>query len=125
MPDRTSTTWTPHKWNQGSNHRYTKPGNGGVYGGTSSKTAAAEINHYGAMDGRVHVSQDFELNNVLDLTDSNVRKQLGVSLDDLTGDSYDITHKIGDSAIENGFDGILAPSARNPGGANIISFKGL
>ncbi len=76
------------------------------------------------MSKRVLVTKDYELDNVLDLTDANVRKQLGISLDDISGDSYDITHKIGDSAVANGFDGILAPSARNPGGANIISFKG-
>ena len=124
--DRLETTWQAHKWNVNSNHRYTKEGVGGVYGGTSAETAFKEITHYLVdMNRRVLVTKDFELNNVLDLTDSKVRSQLGVSFDDITGDSYDFTHKIGDFAIENGYDGILAPSARNMGGSNIIIFGGL
>ena len=124
--DRLETTWQAHKWNVNSNHRYTKEGVGGVYGGTSAETAFKEITHYPVdMSRRVLVTKDFELNNVLDLTDSKIRSQLGVSFDDITGDSYDATHKIGDFAIENGYDGILAPSARNMGGSNIIIFGGL
>ncbi len=64
------------------------------------------------------------MNNVLDLTDSNVRNQLGVDLKDLTGESYKTTQQLGDWAIENGYDGILAPSARNATGSNLISFTG-
>jgi RHS-family protein len=37
----------------------------------------------------------------------------------------DVTHKLGDWAIENGYDGILAPSARNATGTNLIGFNGL
>ncbi|NTX49526.1 RES family NAD+ phosphorylase, partial [Burkholderia cepacia] len=48
----------------------------------------------------------------------------GVKLEDITGDSYTKTHELGDMAIREGYDGILAPSARNPDGANLISFAG-
>lgn len=50
---------------------------------------------------------------------------MGIDLADITGDSYDVTHKLGDWAIENGYDGILAPSARNATGTNLIGFNGL
>ncbi|MCX2843207.1 RHS domain-containing protein [Microbulbifer thermotolerans] len=124
QPDRISTTWHAHKWNQAANHRYTEPGISGVYGGTTAKTAEAEIAHYGALTGRELVSKEVKMNNILDITDPKVRDQLGVTLEEITGDSYDTTHAIGKFAKENGFDGILAPSARNPAGANLISFKG-
>ncbi len=126
QPDRFSTTWTAHKWNVASNHRYTKPGVGGVYGANSKKTALAEVNHYGVdMSTRQIISKKVALNNVLDLTDPRVRKQLGIELDEITGNSYDKTHELGDWAKANGYNGILAPSARNPTGSNLIGFDGL
>ncbi len=125
QPDRISTTWSAHKYNIQSNHRYTKKGVGGVYGANSRKTALAEVNHYNIdLNKRDLVSKKVQLNNVLDLTDSNVRNQLGVDLKDLTGESYKTTQQLGDWAIENGYDGILAPSARNATGSNLISFTG-
>ncbi|WP_423393810.1 RES domain-containing protein [Burkholderia sp. LMG 21824] len=46
------------------------------------------------------------------------------SPEDIPRNSYEYTHKLGDWAGQNGYDGILAPSARNPDGANLISFGG-
>jgi RES domain-containing protein len=124
-PDRVSTTWDAHKWNVASNHRYTKSGVGGVYGANSPKTAMAEVGHYGIDPNSVElVSKKVQLNNVLDLTDSKVRDQLGVKLTDLNGNDYAKTHELGDWALSNGYDGILAPSARNLTGSNLISFGG-
>ncbi len=123
-PDRVDTTWDAHKWNKAANHRYTEPGINGVYAGTSAKTAEMEISHYGALDGRVLVNKDASLKNVLDLTNPKVRDKLGVSLDGISNNSYDKTHAIGRFAKENGYDGILAPSARNSGGSNLVSFSG-
>ncbi|MGH8781196.1 RHS repeat-associated core domain-containing protein [Paraburkholderia sp.] len=125
QPDRMATTWDAHKWNVASDHRYTAEGQGGVYGASSPETALAEVNHYKVdLSTRELTSKDVSLNNVLDLTDSNVRNQLGVSLDDITGNTYPVTQKIGNMAAANGYDGILAPSARNPAGNNLISFAG-
>ena len=125
QPDRLSTTWKAHEWNIAANHRYTKPGQGGVYGGSSEETALAEINHYGVdLSTRVIVNKNVELNNVLDLTNPQVRQQIGVKLEDITGDSYKITHDVGDWAVSKGYDGILAPSARDVNGLNLISFEG-
>ena len=128
-PGREATSFDTHKWNVDANHRYTRSGVGGAYGGMTEKTARAEILHYVPnLDDKVHITRDFQLDNVLDLTDPKVRKDVGVSLADITQESgktkYNIPQEIGDSAIANGFDGILAPSARDIGGANIISFKG-
>ena len=72
----------------------------------------------------VFVSKKVQLNNVLDLTRADVRDQLGVSLKDITGKNYDVIHQIGSRAKEQGYDGILAPSARNPSALNLISFMG-
>ncbi|MGI0505443.1 RES family NAD+ phosphorylase [Burkholderia cepacia] len=124
-PDRIGTTWTTRPGNIASGHRYTKEGVGGVYGADSQATALAEVNHYKVdLSTRELVTKDVTLNNVLDLTDPKVRDQLGVKLEDITGDSYTKTHELGDMAIREGYDGILAPSARNPDGANLISFAG-
>jgi RHS repeat-associated protein len=121
QPDRISTTWTAHEWNVRSNHRYTGKGLGGVYGADSPATALAEVNHYGVdLSTRDLISKEVSLNNVLDLTDGSVRNRLGVSLEDITGDGYSVTQKIGNMAAANGYDGIMAPSARNPAGYNLI-----
>ena len=120
-----STTWKTHEWNIASNHRYTQKGLGGVYGASSRKTALAEINHYDIDPStRILISKKVQLNNVLDLTKTDVRKQLGISLEDITSSQYDVTHRIGNWAKAQGYDGILAPSARNPTGSNLISFMG-
>ncbi|MBI3898996.1 MAG: RHS domain-containing protein [Gammaproteobacteria bacterium] len=125
-PDRINTTWDTHQWNKAANHRYTEPGRSGVYGATSANTAHAEISHYGALQGRELVSKQVHVENVLDLTSPQVREQLGVSLEDITaGNSYDVTHQLGRFAQDNGYGGILAPSARDSAGSNLISFSGL
>ncbi len=37
--------------------------------------------------------------------------------------NYDVTHAIGRYAYSNGYNGIIAPSARADGGINIIIFN--
>ncbi|MDE1465697.1 DUF637 domain-containing protein [Spartinivicinus poritis] len=122
-PNRVSTTWTQHKGNIDSEHRYTDAGSGGVYAGTTQNTAKKEIEHYNALQGRVAVKKEVSLKNVLDLTDPKVRKKLNITLSDISGDSYQKTHQIGKWAKEKGYDGILAPSARDPKGSNIVILK--
>ncbi|RED45624.1 RES domain-containing protein, partial [Seonamhaeicola aphaedonensis] len=122
QPDRVDGTWQVNKYNKAADHRYSKPGEAAVYAGITKETAKAEISHYNALGGRVVVSKDVKLNNALDLTDAKVRKELGVTLKDLTSDGYDITQKIGTYARQNGYDGIIAPSARDKSGANVIIF---
>ncbi|WP_024461590.1 hemagglutinin repeat-containing protein [Marinimicrobium sp. LS-A18] len=119
-PERIETTWDAHPGNVNANHRYTEPGQPGVYGGTSERTAYQEVKHYGAEEGKVPTTSEISLNNVLDLTDSGVRESLGVKLEDLISDSYSVTHTLGKWAKEQGYDGILAPSARDKAGSNIV-----
>ena len=121
-PSRVETTFDVHPGNIAANHRYSGPGEGAVYGATSPETALAEINHYGLADGRISVSKDVSLQNVLDLTDPSTRQQLNVTSESITSDSYSTTQQIGSFARANGYDGILAPSARNPAGSNLIIF---
>jgi len=122
-PERIDTTWDQHKGNIASDHRYTGSGEGGVYAGTTRQTALKEIDYYGDLEGRVPVSREVKLNNVLDLTDPKIRKQLRVNLEDIAGDSYSKTSQIGRWAKEKGYDGILAPSARDKGGSNIVQLN--
>jgi RES domain-containing protein len=93
-----------------------------VYGATSPETAFAEVDHYGQTAGRVSIGKDVALDNVLDLTDSVVRQQLNVSFEQITGDSYLYTHQLREFARSNGYNGILAPSARRAGGSNLVIF---
>lgn len=64
---------------------------------------------------------------MLDLTYPKVRKHLGVTLDQLIipngSTKYVETQRIGKIAIDSGYNGILALSARNDGGINIILFN--
>lgn len=121
-PNRVGTTFDIHAGNIAADHRYSAPGVGSIYGATSAETAFAEVDHYGVAAGRVSVSQNVSLGNVLDLTNPTVRGELNVKLEEIIGDSYKVTHQLGGFARANGYDGLLAPSARNIGGSNLVIF---
>lgn len=63
---------------------------------------------------------------MLDLTNLDVRKEIGVSLEMITGNSYEFTDIIGTWSRENNYQGIIFPSARgtvdNKYFVNIILF---
>ena len=125
-PERLGTTWQAGDWNVNAVHRYSKKGIGATYGGATKVTARKEVEHWvGDTGERVATRKTVRLKNLLDLQDKSVRDQLGVSLDDITGDSYKHTHRIGDWAAQNGYNGIIAPSARFAGRANLVIFGGL
>ena len=75
---------------------------------------------YKLSDSETH---DVRLTNMLDISNPSVRSQLGISLESIVGEGYDVTHAIGRYAYSNGYDGIIAPSARADGGINIILFN--
>jgi RES domain-containing protein len=100
-PEYESTTWDAHEYNVNSNHRYTPPGQGGVYAGSSSETALAEMSHYGPTDGLKLVSKEIKVDKLLDLSNPIVREKLGISLEDITSNSYETTHRIGEFARTN------------------------
>lgn len=53
-----------------------------------------------------------ESDNLLDLTNSAVREKIGVSLNQITNNSYEFTDVIGTWAREKKYSGIIYPSAR-------------
>jgi RES domain-containing protein len=112
------------------NGRYTAPGQGGLYFASNARAVEAEfVNNGSSLTGRtVHSFPDTSVDNLLDLTNSATRADLGVSLSDLTrtgGTSawrYEITQPLGAYAQRNGYAGIIAPSAQADGGVNLILF---
>jgi RES domain-containing protein len=121
-PRYVDTSFDIHPGNIAKNHRYSGEGVGSTYASTTPETALAEMDHYNSVVGRVPVTKQISLNNVLDLTDPSTRQQLNVTLDQITSDDYTITQQLGAFARSNGYDGILAPSAREIGGSNIVIF---
>ena len=109
-----------------ANHRYTEGGIPGLYFSSGEKIVKAELGHYEitSFTNRTMHVYNTKVENMLDLTDSIIRTKLKVSLEDLVGESYEITHSIGRYAYNNGYNGIIAPSARADGGVNVILFDG-
>lgn len=113
-----------------SSGRYHRSGDAGVWYASSQEQAAwAELfRHFVDVGvdpfevrrriGRVHANL-----NILDLTDSVVRSNLGVTQDDLVGDDYRLTQEIAAAARAAGFDGILAPSAALPSRTTLVVFS--
>ncbi|MBW5286784.1 hemagglutinin repeat-containing protein [Burkholderia gladioli] len=130
LPKYADDTWNLFDGNVDLNHRYSPSGVGAVYTSTSPQTAYSEVASYAPLNGKVLVTKNFVINNVLDLTDPAARQALGVTLDQITqsshgGTSYDATQAISAWARQQGYQAILAPSAQNPGGVNLVSFQSL
>ena len=107
--------------NLAANHRYSGVGRGGIYSGTSREAVLGELRHYNLNPDKVAwVARDVRVSNVLDLTSPAIRKQLGVSLGDITGDSYLYTQALGDLARSRGYNGIMFPAARARGTTNFL-----
>ena len=108
-----------------SNHRYTESGVPGLYFSSGEKIVKAELGNYDVFDfsNRTMYQYDVRLTNMLDVSNPSVRSQLNISLESIIGESYDVTHAIGRYAYSNGYNGIIAPSARADGGINIILFN--
>jgi RES domain-containing protein len=110
-----------------------------VYTSLNPETALAEVlahfRHYKlpvhkAMP-RVIVSVEAKLTGLLDLTDSVVRKVLGVAEKRLLTEPWRklqkrgkeaLTQAIGRLAYESDFEGLIVPSAAQKGGTNVIVF---
>jgi len=123
-PERISSTWEAGPWNVAANHRYSRSGVGAVYGGLTKATARKEMEYYGVLAEKVATRKKVSLDNFLDLRDKDMRAYFGVSIGDIVGDSYEHTQRIGDWALANGYRGIIAPSARFAGRANLVVFGG-
>lgn len=84
-----------------------------------------------AIAPRVTAGAKVTLTKVLDLTDAKLRKSIGFTLRDLVEEDWEALQKMGEEswtqAIGRGgyvaeFQGLIVPSARNPGGKNIVIF---
>lgn len=60
----------------------------------------------------------------LDLTDTDTREKLRVSLREVTADNWDLTHDLGRVARRAGFDALIVPSAVGDH-RNLVIFKDL
>ena len=132
-PKYANTTWEIYPGNVSTDMRYSGPGVGSIYSGTSVQTAAAEVMSYrdlsiGVFKPKSLVAGDVRIDNVLDLTDPAALKALGVTKDQITKSSHGVngaythTQRIAEWAREQGYNGILAPSAQNKSGTNLITF---
>ncbi len=119
-----------HPGNVAASHRYTGPGQGGLYFATSKHVVQAEFEKNGStlLGKQMHEFNNSSINGLLDLSNPSVRESLGVSLSDLTrtggttGWRYELTQPLGAWAQKNGYNGIIAPSAQADGGVNVILF---
>ena len=134
------TAYGDQAWNPRDNpdplkrpYRFTgNNGLAGAYASTDLETPLAEtvsgyediIEENTGYKSVMPISKDVKLENYVDLTDESVRQQLNLSLEDLLSDDRSITQQIGTEAYMAGFNGIIAPSAKNEGGKNIVSFGG-
>ncbi|HTD02732.1 RES family NAD+ phosphorylase, partial [Undibacterium sp.] len=119
-----------HPGNIANSHRYTGPGQGGLYFATGEHVVAAEfVNNGGSLVGtQMHTFPNASVSNLLDISNPVARENLGISLEDLTRTGgtqawrYEVTQPLGSWAQQNGYKGIIAPSAQANGGVNLIIF---
>jgi len=124
--------WKIHPNNIKESYRYSEPGIGAVYSGTSVETSIAEVASYPRnpfnFRPKVLVAGDVRIEGVLDLTDPAALRALGVTRYEITqsshgaNGSYNHTQRIARWAREQGYNAILAPSAQRASGTNLITF---
>lgn len=119
--------------------RWNPAGVRAIYASLDPVTAVKEIYQeflkYGfavqAIRPRVMAGVKLNVNRLLDLTDVRIRKKLGFTLTELTGEDWHAiqnggeeswTQAIGRGALLARFEGLLAPSARNRSGRNVVIF---
>jgi filamentous hemagglutinin len=120
-----------NSWNIAANHRYTASGQGGLYFASGERVVEAEfVNNGSSLNGKVvHDFPNSSVSDLLDLTNPAARQGLGLSLSDLTRTGgttswrYEFTQPVGAWAEQNGYRGIIAPSAQADGGVNVILFN--
>lgn len=109
-----------------------------TYLSLSEETALAEMKHglkpYGIIPltnrTRVLAAVQVKLSRVVDLCDSNVRKRLGLTLDDLYCDWLraqnsgleSITQQLGREVHGASFEALITPSVRHTRGRNLVVF---
>lgn len=102
---------------------------------TATKEAFQQFSKFGfapaKIKPRVIAGIKFKLKRVLDLTDSRIRRKIGFSLDELLQEDWQAiqrsgveswTQAIGRGSMLAGFEALLAPSAQDKHGKNVIIF---
>lgn len=119
--------------------RWNPPGVKAIYASldpvTAVKESYQEFLKYGFkvqhIRPRVMAGVKLNVKCLLDLTDGGIRRKLDFSLGDLTGEDWHAiqsggdeswTQAIGRGALLAGFEGLLAPSARDRNGKNVVIF---
>ncbi len=119
--------------------RWNPPGVKAIYASldpvTAVKESYQEFIKYGFkvqhIRPRVMAGVKLNVNCLLDLTNAGIRRTLGFRLDELTGEYWHAiqtngkeswTQAIGRGALLAGFEGLLAPSARDRHGTNVVIF---
>lgn len=80
-----------------------------------------------SIDNKNMIGVNLKSDKILDLTNQNTLNELGLNRIQLTqtdGTAYVLPQKISNYAYENGFNGILFPSAQNSSGANLMLYGG-
>jgi RES domain-containing protein len=98
---------------------------GALYTSLTPDTAGREIARYFTVPpigGFELASIRLHLTRVLDLTRPNSLARAGISDEQLIASQYSVTQEIGLSAWENGFEGLITPSAAIPGQHNLAVF---
>jgi RES domain-containing protein len=110
-----------------------------VYASTDPATLAAELNYKGLRYGwtqadfhaQLRVGMRWELQAVVDLTAGPTLRALRVTratiigvdwLADQTAGREPVTQAVARAAFENMAEGLVVPSARQPGGVNVVLF---
>jgi len=119
--------------------RWNPPGVAAVYASDSPEVAMAEalatVRYYRfpvhAFAPRCFVSLSFDLERVVDLTDGETRRRIGLSRrrmvetdwrTEMAGGAVPLTQLVGQAAAESGLDGLLVPSAAKRDGKNVVAF---
>jgi len=124
FPEYMDTTWKPTKrdFNIKANHRYSRPGQGALYTSTDALTAFKEVR---GNPGKWLTFKKVKVKGLLDLTNPKIRNAYGVTLKDIASKGkYEFTQFLGDT-VRIRYRGLLAPSAQNPGGFNLVLFNDL
>jgi RES domain-containing protein len=108
--------------------RWNSPGTAAIYVSMQRETAIAEGDHAVKIQPakmfarRVLYELSVEVNNVLDLSSSDLLMQLGVPKEVLAGPDFQACQAVADSAISVGASGLIVPSARHQGGTNLVIY---
>lgn len=119
--------------------RWNPPGVPALYGSTTDATALEESKandrYYGIVTRtpRLLVAIETTLHRVLDLTSAAVRRELGVTLDELMAEDWrklleagreSFTQALGRAALQSGTSGMLTRSTASAAGVNGVVFPG-